>query len=312
MVTKKSQTLHAALQYQHSAGAVLFNIFNILFLIVFAALMIYPIANILAISLSEYDTVAAGKIRFFPVGFHLGSYKIVFENPTIMRSYLNTIIYSLTGTAFTLMILVLTAYPLAIRSFSGRRFVIILYMITMYFGGGLIPTYLLIRALGMVNTMWAIVIPPAAGIFHIVIVRTNFQRIPEVLRESAYLDGASDLRILFSIYLPLSLPILSTMFLFIIVGRWNEFFTPLIYLSDLKKQPLQVVLRQILITYDFGNVLSAAQERRLSFDHEMPLPGIKRSLQASAVIVSVFPIMCIYPFIQRYFVQGVLIGSIKG
>jgi putative aldouronate transport system permease protein len=237
------------------------------------------------------------------------SYRRVFENTLLMRSYLNTIIYSATGTTISLILLVLAAYPLSVNYFRGRKIVAILYIITMYFGGGLIPTYLLIQALGLLGTMWAVVLPPIAGVFHLLLVRSYFQRIPESLRESAFVDGASHLQVLGRIYLPLSLPIIATMSLFIVVGFWNEYFAPLIYIGELRKQPLQVILREILIKAEFGDFMNSSQALR---DWEfIPPPGLKRSLQGASIIVSVLPLLFLYPFLQRYFVHGALIGAVK-
>lgn len=296
-------------RYDNTPGAILFNIFNILFLLVLGAVTAYPLLYVFSVSISQMNAVADGRVWLLPVGFELTSYQMIFKSGLIMRSYLNTIYYSLSGVLMALFLLVITAYPLSIKSFYGRRLVTILFAITMFFGGGLIPTYLVVKGVGFINTIWALIVPNAIGVFYLIIIRTNFQNIPVSLRESAQIDGASHLRVLFSLILPLSMPIMATMFLFIIVGRWNSFFEPLIYMRDMMKQPLQVVLRDILVKEQFTTV---AQMQQVDWTTRFYKPGMQRALKSAAVIVSTGPIIIVYPFIQRYFVKGVLIGSIKG
>ena len=294
-------------RYDKTFGALLFNFLNYAFLLLLGFVTLYPFMYVLALSLSDYEAVADKVVRLFPIGFNLSSYDAVLKSDLITRSYLNTVYYSISGVLVALFLLVITAYPLSIREFFGRQFFTVMFAVTMFFSGGLIPTYLVVRSLGMLNTIWALIIPSAIGVFYLIIIRTNFQRIPESLRESAHMDGANHLRILFSIYLPLSVPILSTMFLFIIVSRWNSFFAPLIYMNDMKKQPLQVILRDILSRH---MIYQAMDEE--ATDLAMLHPGAILSLRAATIIISTGPILLVYPFIQRYFVKGVLIGSIKG
>jgi putative aldouronate transport system permease protein len=296
-------------RYDKTFWSKLFNILNFTFLLLVGIATLYPFLYILSVSISRLDAVAARSVVLWPVGFELKSYMHVFSSGLIMRAYLNTIVYSLSGVFLSLFMLVITAYPLSIKSFYGRNFIMILFVITMFFSGGLIPNYLVVRSLGMINTIWALIVPNAIGVFYLVIIRTNFQQLPDSLRESANIDGANHIRILFSIIMPLSVPILATMFLFIIVGNWNSFFRPLIYLRDMAKQPLQVVLRDILVRNQFTTM---AEFQDLEWLRENYEPGLQQALRAAAIIVSTGPILMVYPFIQKYFVKGVLIGSIKG
>ena len=296
-------------RYDNTPGAIAFNIVNYLFLLLLGLVTLYPFLYVFSISISQMHAVADKRVWLWPIGLEFTSYEMVFNSGLIMRSYLNTIYYSLTGVLLALFMLVITAYPLSIKTFYGRNFITILFAITMFFSGGLVPTYLVVRGMGMINTVWALIVPPAIGVFYLIIVRTNFQQIPESLRESAHMDGANHFQILFSIILPLSVPILATMFLFIIVSRWNSFFAPLIYMSDMKKQPLQVVLRDILVRSNFTTV---AEMQNADWNRRFYKPGMQQALRAASIIVSTGPILLVYPFIQKYFVKGVLIGSIKG
>ena len=292
-------------RYDNTPGAILFNIFNIIFLLILGTATLYPFLYVFSVSISQMHAVADGQVWLLPVGFELTAFEMIFKSGMIMRSYLNTIYYSLSGVLMALFLLVITAYPLSLKNFYGRRLVTILFTVTMFFSGGLIPTYLIVKGVGFLNTVWALIVPNAIGVFYLIIIRTNFQNIPISLSESARIDGANHLRILFSLILPLSMPIMATMFLFIIVSRWNSFFEPLIYIKDMLRQPLQVILRDILVREKFNTVV-------INWTRQFYKPGMQQVLKAAAVIVSTGPIIIVYPFIQRYFVKGVLIGSIKG
>ncbi|MCD6123193.1 MAG: carbohydrate ABC transporter permease [Spirochaetales bacterium] len=297
------------LRYDKTFGAIAFNTINTILLILIAAVMLYPFIYIISESISSLDAVARGAVKLWPVGFSPEAYRRVLTNNLFFTAYKNTIIYSVSGVALHLFCLVIVAYPLSLKNFYGRNVIMAFFAFTMFFSGGLIPTYLLVRSLGMLNSIWAIIVPGAFDVFYIVIMRTNFENIPMSLRESAYIDGASHFRILFSIVLPLSMPIIATLFLFIIVSFWNEFFTPLLYITDLKKQPLQVMLRQLIVKNSFGDFVSFQESYMVK---PMPPPGLQKAIKDAAIIVSTGPILLVYPFIQRYFVKGIMIGSIKG
>lgn len=297
-------------RYDNTPGAVAFKVFNFLFIIFIAVISFYPFLYVLSQSISDLDAVARGDVKLFPIGFSTEGYTRVFKNNLIIGAYRNTIVYSTSGVVLHLLCVTVGAYPLSIRKFYGKSVISAFMAFTMFFSGGIIPTYLLIKGLGMINTIWAIILPGAFGFFHIVIMRTNFQNVPDSLRESAQIDGASHWKVLFSIIIPLSKAIIATLFLFIIVDFWNEFFRPLIYMNELKKQPLQVILRQLIVQESYANFIAHQVETSFS-DEYKPHPGLNMALKSAAVIVSVGPILLVYPFVQRYFVKGVLIGSIK-
>ena len=301
-------------RYDNTPGAVLFNILNWTFLAILGFATLYPFIYVLSVSISDLPAVATKQVWLLPVGkFETLSYRMIFRSQLVMRSYLNTVYYSGCGVLFSLFLLIITAYPLSLVNFYGRRVLMILFAITMFFSGGLIPTYLVIKGIGFLNTIWALIVPNAIGVFYLVIIRTNFQMIPDSLRESARIDGSSHVRILFSVILPLSKAILATMFLFVIVGHWNSFFAPLIYIRDMKRQPLQVILRDLLIRSQLTDTDVAGFQSGSAPEGEFGYrPGLPQAIQAAAVIIATGPIIVVYPFIQRYFVKGVLIGSIKG
>ncbi|NSW89113.1 MAG: carbohydrate ABC transporter permease [Firmicutes bacterium] len=275
-------------------------------LLSFAAFItLYPFIYVFSMSISSVEEVMKQNILLLPKGFSLESFKIVFRNKMFWQSYYNTIWYTVVGTTINVIMTVIAAYPLSKKRFIHRNFFMIMISFTMFFGGGLIPLYILVSTLGMYNTRWAIVIPGAVSAWYIIITRTFFQSIPDSLEESAIIDGAGDLKILTSIYLPLSKAILAVLILFHAVGHWNSFFSAMIFISDASKHPLQIYLRRILIE------VSAEVQRDLpGSSYERAAYGIQ--LKYSSIIITILPIICVYPFLQKYFVKGVMIGSIKG
>jgi putative aldouronate transport system permease protein len=292
-----------------SLGGWAFDLANYTFLTLVAFIMLYPFLYVLFVSISHPAAVSRGEVGLFPVGFQLETYLIVFRNQMIVRAYLNTIIYTVTGTLLTLLITCLTAYPLTRTRLRGRMAITVIFAITMFFSGGLIPTFLVVKSLRMLDTIWAMIVPGAFGMWYIIIARTNFMQIPESLIESAYIDGANDWQVLFRVVLPLSKAILATLALFIAVGFWNSFFAPLIYLNTANKMPLQIVLRQLLM-FDQNTIqgLPSAVREKLQ---GMTGPGLLVSINMATIIVATGPIILIYPFVQKYFVRGVLVGGLK-
>lgn len=294
------------MKYKEGIGSRLFDVFNYLLMILLIIIMLYPFLNVLAVSMSDPQSIAMGKVSWFPRGFNIEGYQLILSSRQTWIAYWNTIVYAFIGTTISLICTSLMAYPLSINNFVAKKFITIYLAITMFFSGGLIPTYLLIRDLGMINTLWVMVIPGAISAWNVIVYRTFFKGISPELRESAYLDGANDITILFKIILPLSKALLATFALFSIVGHWNTWFAALIYLSDENRFPIQMILRRILF-------IAGPSET-----HEMAATMISarlvhpRNIQMAVIIVTVAPILCVYPFLQKHFVKGVMIGSIKG
>ncbi|MBB6733251.1 ABC transporter permease subunit [Cohnella zeiphila] len=271
---------------------------------VILAIVLYPLVFIVSASFSDPGEVVAGHMWLWPKGWSVQSYKLVFENGDVWRGYLNTIVYAVVGVCVNLVMTVLAAYPLSRQDLPGRNVFMFGYVFTMFFSGGLIPTYLVVRDLGLVNTMWALIVPTAIATFNLIIMRTFFQTIPVELQESASMDGCTNGRLLLSVVLPLSKPILAVMLLYYGVAHWNSFFNALIYLNDHDKYPLQLILREILIQ----NQATADLNDPNFADRIMMAESIKYAL----IVVASIPVLLLYPFVQRYFVQGVMIGAIKG
>lgn len=290
-----------------TAGDRVFSVCNYAFLILLNIIMLYPIIYTFSISISDQLAVQRQEIWLYPVGFTLQAYKEIIADGGLLRAYANTILYSVVATGISVTLLCLTAYPLSVPGLKWKGQITFYFAVTMFFGGGMIPSYLLIRSLGMLNTMWAVVLPGALSTWYIVLCRTFFQGIPGALRESAQLDGASEWVILFRIIIPLSKALLAVMALYVVVGQWNSYFGPFIYLSDEKKFPLQVALRKLLTTAKLTN-----QEGQTMNYESIANQTTPQTLRCAAIMVTIAPIMCVYPFVQKYFVKGVMIGSIKG
>ncbi|MEK4297670.1 carbohydrate ABC transporter permease, partial [Paenibacillus sp. FSL R5-0914] len=275
-------------------------------------LVAYPILYIISASISDPKMVASGEMWLLPKGITFKGYEIVFQNSKIWTGYGNTILYTLLGTTINLVVTMPAAYALSRKDFVGRGFFMGMFMVTMFIGGGLVPTYMLVKGLGMVNTMWALVLPGAASIWNIIVSRTFFANsIPAELQDAAQIDGATNIRLFLRIVLPLSMPIIAVMALFYGVGHWNSYFGAMIYLNDDAKYPLQLVLRQILVLQEMqsqvGGIIDATAAAAQNNKAE-----IASLVKYGVIIVSTLPIIVVYPFLQRYFVQGVMIGSVKG
>ncbi|WP_127579583.1 carbohydrate ABC transporter permease [Paenibacillus koleovorans] len=264
---------------------------------------LYPFVYVFSMSISAPQYVISESVWLFPKGFSLESYKRVFENDDIYIAYYNTIYYTVVGTFLNVVFTILAAYPLARRTFFARKWIMTMIVITMFFSGGLIPSFLLIKELGLYNTRWALLLPGLTSAFYIIITRTFLQGIPESLSESARIDGANDIKILTSIILPLSKPIIAVLALFFAVGHWNSYVSAMIYLSDVKLQPMSVYLMKVVVQNNDMMVdnMSDSLDRTL----------FSAQLKYSIIIVSVLPILLVYPFLQKYFVKGVMIGSLK-
>ena len=283
-----------------------FTIFNYVFLTIVALLVIYPLVFVVSASLSNPQYVVSGEMWLWPKEFTLEAYEKVFKNKDIINGFVNTLKYTVFGTILNVIMTILAAYPLSRRDLKGRGVIMAFIIFTIFFSGGLVPTYLLIRDLGMLDTFWVMIIPNAVAVWNIIIMRTFFQAIPHELEESAKMDGSGNFRILWSIVLPISFPVIAVMVLFYSVGHWNSYFQALIYLQDQDKFPLQLILRQILIQGQTDDMIQATSESFLA--QQLSVEWLKYAV----LIVANLPMLMLYPFLQRYFVKGVMIGSLKG
>ena len=281
-----------------------FDVVLVILMILLSAIFIYPLLNMLALSFSDSQELKSLPVYLMPKGFSLESYKALLNDSRTILYYWNTIQYAAVGTVIMLLTTSLMAYPLSIPSMRGRKLVSILLTITMFFGGGLIPYYVTIMQLGMINTFWVMVIPGAISAYNVIVFKTFFMSIPESLRESAGLDGAGHFRILFQIILPLSKAVIATFALFSIVGYWNDYMTALLYLRDDTKYPIQLLMRRLLVLMDYKDASTA----QLLKDYRAIS---SRTTKAAATIITVVPVLCVYPFMQKHFAKGVLVGSIK-
>jgi len=285
----------------------IFSIFNYLLLTVFLLSVLYPLVYIVSASLSNPTAVVAGRVWLWPVEPTLAGYRAIFEYNTIVRGYLNSIFYLVVGTLVNVTMTILAAYPLSRRDLYGQNWVMALFVFTTLFSGGLIPTYLVVRHLGLLNTRWALIIPGALAVWNVIITRTYFQvTIPHTLLEAAQLDGCDDFTFLWKIVLPLSGPIIAVNVLFYALGHWNAFFNALIYLTDERLFPLQLVLREILVQNKIDPAAMTDPTELLRKQH------LRDLLKYALIVAASLPPLLLYPFIQRYFVKGVMIGSLKG
>lgn len=294
---------------KRSAGSVVFDICNYSFMFLLTLIFLYPLVYVLSVSMSSPMAISLGKVKLFPVDINFLAYDTVLKDSQIWLAYFNTIYYSIAGTLVTLLLTSITAYPLSLKSFYGRGPITIYFTITMFISGGMIPSYILIRNLGLMDTIWAIILPGALGVWNIVVIRTNFQGVPESLRESALIDGAGNWRILFAIIIPLSKPILVTIGMFTMVLQWNNFYAPLLYLSSPNKLTLQMLLRALIVN---GTLRTPTMETQFANMKGVGTAGFIEAIKMTAIIISIGPIILVYPAAQRFFVKGVLVGSVKG
>ncbi|TDF98948.1 carbohydrate ABC transporter permease [Paenibacillus piri] len=283
----------------------LFDVLTNSWLLLVVVATIYPFLHVASVSISEVNAVLEKRVTFFPIGFDTTAYKAVLDNSFLWTSYGNTVMYTLIGTAVNLVLTTLMAYALSKRSLYGRGFFTVLVVFTMFFHGGVIPNYLIVRELGLINSMWAVILPVAVSTWNLMIMRTFFQEFPSELEEAAIMDGCNPLQVLLRIVVPLSKPILLTIMLFYAVWHWNSYFLPLVYLNDKAKYPLQILLQQILISDS-----TSFAEANASIDPSKLI--ISDSIKYATIVVAIAPIVMVYPFIQKYFVKGAMMGSVKG
>ncbi|THF74809.1 carbohydrate ABC transporter permease [Cohnella fermenti] len=284
----------------------LFNLLNGIVLTCILLAVLYPLIFVASASISDPLRVMRGEVLLWPKGITLEAYNRVFSNDEIWTGFRNTLLYASTGTLINLVMTILGAYPLSRAGLPGRKWVMMFLLVTMFFGGGIIPSYLVIKSLGLIDTYWVMVLPGAVSVYNLIVMRSFFENIPSELHEAAAIDGSSQTRLLMTIVLPLSIPILAVMVLFYGVGHWNAFFNGLIYLSDSDKYPLQLVIRQILINSQMQQMMDQSSESAAT--QLLMAESIKYAL----IIVTSLPVLLLYPLLQRYFVKGMMIGAIKG
>lgn len=263
---------------------------------------LYPMLYCLAASFSDpMKLLTHSGALFFPTGFSLRGYQVVMNNPNILIGYRNTLLYVAGSLIVGMTLTPLGAYALSCKGYPFRKAIVFLFVFTMYFSSGMVPNFLTISAYGMYNTAWAIILPTAVSTYNMIVMRTTFAAVPEALRESAYIDGANDFVILYRIYIPVSKATMAVIILFYVVSQWNSWFPAMIYLRDSKKWPLQMILREILINDAAGGISDDADAQYL-----------QELIKYCTIIVATVPILCIYPFVQKYFMKGVMLGSVKG
>ncbi len=281
------------------------------FLILFAVIIILPCLNVISCSISSPSAVQAGQVVVWPVGLNFGSYIGVLNNSMIKSGFINSVINTLIGTVYNVALTVLAAYPLSRKDLFGRGFFTFLFTLTMFIGGGLVPGYLVVNSLGLVNTRWALIIPGGFSVWNIIVTRTFFNvNVPNELLDAAKIDGCDDFNFFGRIVLPVSTAILAVQFMMYAVGHWNSYFGAVIYISNPKLKPLQMVLRDILVMNSMDGTMSATKMQAYMAAEEARMSSY--TLKYAVIIIASVPMMALYPFIQKYFVKGMLIGSIKG
>lgn len=300
------QAKHSGRFLKPTPGERVFDTFNVIFLFALGLTFLYPFINMIAISFSGSSNVLRGEVTFYPLNFNVGAYEMVFTNKALWRAYANTVTIAGLGCVSSLLALSFAAYPLAFSSFYGKKIFNFMILFTMWFNGGMIPTFLVIQSLGLVDSKWALVLNLLVSAYYVIIVRSYFESIPMSLVESSRIDGANDFRILFRVVMPLSKPVLATVALWIIVAHWNDYFYPLMFIKKFENQTLQMLLKDIVLKAD------AAMYDMTPPDSLDAVAAVSDQVKNAVLFVSMAPMLAIYPFLQRYFVGGVMLGAVKG
>ncbi|MDD6883988.1 MAG: carbohydrate ABC transporter permease [Eubacteriales bacterium] len=306
MIARKNSLSRAVRQ---SRSDRIFLACNALFLLLILVVVIYPVWYAFIASFSDPLAVSRGELTLLPIGFDLSAYKKVFRYQRVMTGYRNTIVYTLTGTLVNTLMVIITAYPLSRKDLYGRKLLTKLFVFTMYFSGGLIPTYLLVRNIGLYNSMWALILPSCISMYNVIIMRSYFTNsLPYEIQEAAMIDGCANIEMLVKIVLPLSMPVIAVILLYHAVGYWNTYFSALIYLSDADKYPLQMVLRDILISSQISEFMDSSESSESVIQQAL----LANSLKYALIVVSSVPVIVIYPLLQKYFEKGIMLGAVKG
>ena len=290
---------------RRSFGEKAFDIFNATSMTLMMLICIYPMIYVIFASLSDSNEFMRNSgFLFHPVGFSVKAYALVFENPMILKGYFNTIVILILGTSFSVFLTAVGAYVLSRKNLYIQKPLMLLIVFTMFFSGGLIPFYFTVKNLGLMDTRWALIIPTCISTYNLIIMRVSFLGIPDSLEESAKMDGANDFIVLFRIILPLSMPVIAVMILYYGVGIWNSWFNAMIFLRDRELFPLQLILREILIQSDMSNMTTSIGDSD-KFQ-------VGETVKYATRVIATLPILLIYPFLQKYFVKGIMIGAVKG
>lgn len=292
--------LHPAKHIKRTRDDYIISIISYTIVCVFALLCFIPFLLVVIYSFTPYDLYLKNHFDFFPERLTLDAYQLVLQYQYIWTGYRNTIFITLAGTVLSMILLVVTAYPLTKRDLKGRNFMMTLWIITMFFSGGMIPNYFLIRSLGLLNSLWSLILPSLLGCYNLVLMKNYIRGLPESLEEAARIDGANDLVVLLRIVLPLCKPILATLALFTAVGFWNSYFNAIIYITKRPQWPLQLVLRELLF--------ESAVNEMTAMDERISTPFL---LKMASIVVASVPIMCVYPLLQKYFMTGLVLGGVK-
>jgi putative aldouronate transport system permease protein len=286
-------------------GSLVFDVCNYTFLAALSIVMLYPFVHMFSASISDGNRLMAHTgILVWPVGFSMGAYQRVWDNPMIVRGFANTFFIVIAGTAVNLVMTAMGAYVLSRKNVYWQRLMMVMIVVTMFFSGGLIPFYLLVKGLGLYNSLWSVIIAFAIVPYNLIIMRTYFHGIPDSLEESAKIDGANDFTILFRVMIPVAAPVVATVGLFYGVSRWNGWFYTMIFLKDRAKYPIALILREILVLGSLEAMVTGENLREVG--------PIAETIKYATTVVATIPILAVYPLLQRYFVKGALLGSLKG
>ena len=302
---RKAPTAPRSSRIKDSTSYKVFTAVNTIALLLMCAVMLYPFIMLLAQSFSSAGAINAGKVNLFPVDFNLDTYRAVANNGSFWRSYGNTVVYTVIGTTIAMVLTTTYAFVLSKKHLRGRSLLIGIAVFTMFFNGGIVPNYVLISSLGMKNTMWAVILPPALSVFNLLVMKAFFENLPTELEEAAHIDGLSWFGIFFRITLPLSKAVIATMVLFYSVQYWNDWFAAFLYLDRTDLFPVTLFLRNLI-----AGASTAASEGAAASG--AAVNDINANIQSVTMILILIPILCVYPFVQRYFVSGIMLGSVKG
>jgi len=293
---------------KRSRGEKIFNVFNVILMLMLVMFFLFPLFNVVSISLSNEHAVLRGDVTIFPVGFNGQAYKKIFTHASLWTAIKNSIIVAGVGCVLSILALSIAAYPLAFGNFYGKKLYNILILITMWFNGGIIPTFLTISNLGLQNSLWSLILNSLISAYYVVIVRSYFESLPESIVESAKIDGANDFKILFQLIIPLSKPVLATVALWVIVGHWNDFLNPLLFIGARDKFTLQLVLKEMVLDAE-----SSVYSISAGGDSDtVGAAALGQQIRNAVLVVSMIPMVVLYPFLQRYFIEGITLGAVKG